>query len=366
MSNKDGGEEVIPLDNIQFSNYADSRHWYMFNRCDANQDGRISFDELAAYVENNTRDCGFLPERVLQKIYKKADASGDEQLNFEEFEQFLQTKDFQYLFHSGVSTYLRHLVPHRKAAVERYSARSLTAAPDEPNLCDQYSCCPPPVFMFLISMLELALFLTDELTQKDSTLSATGVTARYLIYDPDRKQEVWRFLTYMFVHIGYMHIITNLIVQLLLGVPLEMVNRWWRVLLIYFLGGIAGCLAHAVIDGRVRLGGASGGVYAILAAHLAQVIINWNDLPYAYLQFIVFGLLIFVDLGTASYYRYYEGVVNEIGVTCHLGGALAGMLAGIYILRNVHVTTGEKVIWWVALVIYVLLMIAGIIAVILT
>lgn len=64
----------------------------------------------------------------------------------------------------------------------------------------------------------------------------------------------------------------NLGVQLLLGVPLEMVHRWWRVLIIYCTGGIAGSLAHSVTDPRTRLGGASGSVYALLTAHIANVI----------------------------------------------------------------------------------------------
>jgi len=32
--------------------------------------------------------------------------------------------------------------------------------------------------------------------------------------------------------IGYFHIIFNIIVQLVLGIPLEMVHRWWRILLV--------------------------------------------------------------------------------------------------------------------------------------
>ena len=34
-----------------------------------------------------------------------------------------------------------------------------------------------------------------------------------LIFNPNKKKEVWRFLTYMFVHSGYFHITFNLLVQ---------------------------------------------------------------------------------------------------------------------------------------------------------
>ena len=37
-----------------------------------------------------------------------------------------------------------------------------------------------------------------------------------------------------------MHLIFNLIFQLLLGIPLEMVHKWWRMGIVYSLGVIAG------------------------------------------------------------------------------------------------------------------------------
>lgn len=65
----------------------------------------------------------------------------------------------------------------------------------------------------------------------------------------------------------------NLIVQLLLGVPLETVHGSWRVVLIYFSGVLASSLATSVMSPSVWLTGASGGVYALIAAHVATVII---------------------------------------------------------------------------------------------
>jgi membrane associated rhomboid family serine protease len=68
------------------------------------------------------------------------------------------------------------------------------------------------------------------------------------------------------------HLVVNLLVQLLLGVPLEMVHRWWRVLIVYIAGVVAGSLGTSVTDPYVFLAGASGGVYAILLAHIATII----------------------------------------------------------------------------------------------
>ena len=34
-----------------------------------------------------------------------------------------------------------------------------------------------------------------------------------LIFNPKKKEEIWRFLTYMFVHSGYFHIVFNVLIQ---------------------------------------------------------------------------------------------------------------------------------------------------------
>lgn len=65
---------------------------------------------------------------------------------------------------------------------------------------DQYSCFPPPVGMVIISLVEIIFYCVD--AAKGSTVAATGPMATALIYDPKRRFEAWRYLTYMFVHIG--------------------------------------------------------------------------------------------------------------------------------------------------------------------
>lgn len=118
------------------------------------------------------------------------------------------------------------------------------------------------------------------------------------------------------------HVLFNSIVQLTLGLPLEMVHKFWRVGIVY-LGGVvggertllylimalpylscayiyrhmsvcvsqpfagaletvslpfvqylhSGSLAHSLVDSDAYLAGASGGVYAMIAAHLANLVV---------------------------------------------------------------------------------------------
>jgi len=70
-----------------------------------------------------------------------------------------------------------------------------------------------------------------------------------------------------------MHIILNVVMQLILGILLELVHKGPRVLCIYLSGVIAGSLATSVVDPNTFLAGASGGVYALILAHMSTVIL---------------------------------------------------------------------------------------------
>lgn len=66
--------------------------------------------------------------------------------------------------------------------------------------------------------------------------------------------------------------ILNVLVQLVLGIPLEMVHHGWRVMIIYLCGVLAGSLASSIASPHMELVGASGGVYAVTTAHIASLI----------------------------------------------------------------------------------------------
>lgn len=104
------------------------------------------------------------------------------------------------------------------------------------------------------------------------------------VFSPDKKAQVWRFLMYMFVHMGYIHLIFNLTTQLLVGLPLEMVHGSARLAVIYLSGVLAGSLGASVFDRNAILVGASGGVYALLASHLANVLLNYQEMQLGVLR----------------------------------------------------------------------------------
>lgn len=139
--------------------------------------------------------------------------------------------------------------------------------------------------------LQLGFFayttLTTGLADPDGPVPIDSI----FIYRPDKRQEVWRFMFYMVLHAGWFHLGFNLSIQLLIGLPLEMVHGSTRIACVYLAGVLAGSLGTSVFDPDVYLVGASGGVYALLAAHLANVMLNYNQMKYGIIRLA--GILVF-------------------------------------------------------------------------
>ena len=82
----------------------------------------------------------------------------------------------------------------------------------------------------------------------------------------------WQFLTYMFIHQGFMHIFFNMLGLLFFGFAIEKAIGSKEFLLFYFICGIASGLFSFVIyyftgSYRIFLMGASGAIYAVLFAY---------------------------------------------------------------------------------------------------
>ncbi|XP_015114485.1 rhomboid-related protein 2 isoform X2 [Diachasma alloeum] len=346
------GHVTIPLQ------YNDS-HWKgIFEKYDLDGDGKISYNELKAMVRGSscTDD---IPPRVVRLIMHKADLDESGYLEYPEFIAMIHRKDMQGVFGHFINRYVHTMVPCRPTLSTQLSARISADFPDG-QYEEEYSCRPPPVAMIIISIIEIILYVYDIATVPRKASLIDGPAAELFIYNPHQRYEAWRYVTYMFVHVGVFHLLVNLLVQVMLGIPLEMVHKWWRVLIIYLAGVVAGSLGTSVSDPNVYLAGASGGVYALITAHVATIVMNWHQMEFAVLQLCVFVVITTVDVGQAVYNRYVLGTQDQIGYVAHLAGAIAGLLVGINVLRNLEVQTWEKAVWWASIFTYTALMTAAI------
>ncbi|XP_055373446.1 uncharacterized protein LOC129606865 isoform X1 [Condylostylus longicornis] len=227
-----------------------------------------------------------------------------------------------------------------------------------------YKFIPPPLFVILVSIIEIAVFLYESWAMKyqdDYNSSNDGIPVpsdSVLVYRPDRRQEVWRFFSYMVLHANWFHLSFNVIVQLIIGIPLELIHGSIRICCIYLAGVFAGSLGTSVVDSKVYLVGASGGVYALLGSHLANILLNYKNIKYVTIKLISIFIFGICDIGFAIYTRYFQkvdviinvhigndertstiSVINPsppISYIAHLSGILAGLTIGLLILKNFH------------------------------
>ena len=138
-----------------------------------------------------------------------------------------------------------------------------------------------------------------------------------------------------FVHAGYSHLLGNVLLQLLFGLPIELVHGPLRVGVIYTFGVACGALACAVFDPYSSVGGASGGVYCVYGVHIANLVLNFSEMRHGlsnhWLQLL--GLVLFNAL-EAFYYIYFPQ--ENLSYAAHAGGWAAGVAFGLVCLQSVQ------------------------------
>jgi len=137
-----------------------------------------------------------------------------------------------------------------------------------------------------------------------------------------------------------------------------------RVSAVYLCGVVAGTLGTSLSDPSTYIAGASGGVYALIAAHLATLALNWHEDSAVRIRKVIHKpltrviRLVFIitltlhDIGLAIYVRFFSETPNQTGFMGHLCGALGGLLVGIFILDNRRVSSWEPIVQWISFALY--------------
>ncbi|KAG7264111.1 hypothetical protein CRUP_018912 [Coryphaenoides rupestris] len=185
------------------------------------------------------------------------------------------------------------------------------------------NCCPPPIFIILISIAEqLAVFIYYAVwkPQKQWVTLDEGIWDSPLTYRADRRWEAWRFFSYMFVHAGVEHILGNLVMQLLLGIPLELVHKGFE-----------------CVGGCVR-----GGLRS-----------DWRILH----ERCGVG----TDVGFAIYRRFLSDDTGlKVSFVAHIGGAVAGMSIGYVFFSAYNQKLLKDPRFWLCIAGYIIFLIAAV------
>lgn len=176
-----------------------------------------------------------------------------------------------------------------------------------------------PFITYVLLGITTIVFLGMEFTggsENFNVLINWGAMDRSLIVN---QHEYWRFFTPMFLHIGWMHFLVNMVTLYYVGSQVETIYGHWRYATIYLLSGLSGNIVSFTFGtaGSISAGSSTSlfglfGAFVILGRHFKNnPAISFIVQRYA--MFIVLNLL----------FNLFSSSIDIMG---HIGGLLGGVL----------------------------------------
>lgn len=148
-----------------------------------------------------------------------------------------------------------------------------------------------------------------------NVIAKFGATSKYLL----RIGQVYRLITYTFLHAGFVHLLCNMYSLYIVGSQIEAKFGKIRFLLIYFISGICGGLLSAGFTNSLTLG-ASGAIFGVLGAMLYFGMRFRLYLKDSVTKRIIPVILINLAIGF---------MIPNIDNACHIGGLIGGFLTAM-------------------------------------
>jgi rhomboid protease GluP len=130
----------------------------------------------------------------------------------------------------------------------------------------------------------------------------------------------WRLLSNVFIHIGVVHLLFNMLALIYIGVLLEPVIGKMRLLGAFVFTGIVGSVASLWWYDIVVSAGASGGIFGLYGVYIALLFTNL--LEKGFRATMLSSMLMFVG------YNLIMGLRGEVDNAAHIGGLVSGLIIG--------------------------------------
>lgn len=177
-----------------------------------------------------------------------------------------------------------------------------------------------PFVTYVILAVTVLIFLGMEVTGGSESIYVLikwGALYRQNVID---MHEYWRLVTPIFLHIGWMHLILNMITLYFIGQQLENVVGHWRFLCIYLLGGVTGNMLSLALGSPNSISaGASTSIFGLFGA---MILIGQHFKDHPAIAYMVRQYAIFILLNLM--FNLFGSSVDVLG---HVGGLIGGVLA---------------------------------------
>ena len=186
-----------------------------------------------------------------------------------------------------------------------------------------------PFITYALLGITTLVFLGMEFTGGSENLNVLinwGAMYRSAIVN---QHEYWRFFTPMFLHIGWMHFLVNMVTLYYVGSQVEAIYGHGRYLMIYLLSGIMGnILSFAFGSASSISAGASTSLFGLFGAF---IILGRHFKSNPAISFIVKRYTTFIVLNLV--FNLFSSSVDIMG---HIGGLLGGVLVASFLAVPDH------------------------------
>lgn len=158
----------------------------------------------------------------------------------------------------------------------------------------------------------------------------------HLLDGTDVRLEIWRPIAYQFTHVNYRHVLRNLTVICLVGIPQEGMHGHSRMGLIFNLGVLGAAFCIAMTDCHAECLGMSGGCYTLLGLKAMNLLLLWIDGVGKYLKLQLMFLLIIIaaDSACAQFDIASCGDGPRPSLFLHIGGFVTGLVIGVVLASD--------------------------------
>ena len=142
--------------------------------------------------------------------------------------------------------------------------------------------------------------------------------------DTVKTGEWWRLFTASFLHANLLHLAMNGVALWLFGSAVEKTMGWWRMVVVFLVGGALGNLVSASMAHYDVAIGASGGLFAVIGAFGVGVWRLRSPMYFALRRRLLVVLVVMVAADFAV-----GGLEPQVDNLAHVGGLVAGAMLAV-------------------------------------
>ena len=202
---------------------------------------------------------------------------------------------------------------------------------------------PILIALCFIVFFGLELFAFGSLKDIFGVTNVAAFLSGALYKDAIASGQVWRLVTYIFVHGSLLHLLVNMYSLYVVGTQIETYIGKVKYLIIFLVSGICGGLLSCLLSGGFSVG-ASGAIFGLLGA-LAYFGYHYRLYLGNVLKSEIIPLII-LNLGIGF---LLPGIDNF----CHIGGLVGGIFASMAVGIKNKTTKSEQINGAICLVIFI-------------